>query len=421
MKSTAVVKSTVSSLIGNVLEWYEYMLYAYLATYISTLFFPSHDSRAGMMATFATFAVGLAARPIGGIIFGRIGDKYSRKRMLSTTMLLMSIPTFCIGILPSYASIGIFAPIILIILRIIQGVALGGEFGASCTYLYESAPNAKRGFFGTLALSGVGIGLVFSSCTILLIEKLFTQEQIGAFAWRIPFFISVTGAMIGLYMRRALLETGDFLIAKQNNMLLNQPIIELFKNHKKTILKLFSIFLTTQVAFFVVFVFGKTMMIQYLHFNSTTAGIFNLFTLISYTFFTFFVGYLSDKIDKRLLILFGVAGLFVSSYPFIWSLKSGNSLLTVLLSIFLGMLIAAAEGTLNPLVAESFPTQIRATSVAFCWNMTSVMFGATAPIAAMWLTNNTGGNINCVAYFLMTACSITATSLLYLIFKHSTN
>ena len=418
MKSTAMVKSTVSSLIGNVLEWYEYMLYAYLATYISSLFFPSHDSRAGMMATFATFAVGLAARPIGGIIFGRIGDKYSRKQMLSTTMLLMSIPTFCIGILPSYASIGIFAPIILIILRIIQGVALGGEFGASCTYLYESAPNAKRGFFGTLALSGVGIGLVLSSCTILLIEKIFTQEQISAFAWRIPFFISVTGAMIGLYMRRNLLETGDFLIAKQNNMLLNQPIVELFKNHKKTIVKLFSIFLTTQVTFFVVFVFGKTMMIQYLHFNSTTAGIFNLFTLISYTVFTFFIGYLSDKMDKRFLILFGIVGLFISSYPFVWSLKNGNLLLTAALSIFLGMLIAAAEGTLNPLVAESFPTQIRATSVAFCWNMTSVMFGATAPIAVMWLTNNTGGNINCVAYFLMTACSITTTSLLYLIFKH---
>ncbi len=151
-----VIKSTVSSLIGNTLEWYEYTLYAYFATVISSLFFPSHDQVVSMILTFSTFAVGLAARPIGGLIFGYIGDKFSRKNMLTLTMLLMTIPTLCIGLLPTYDQMGIWAPVILILLRIFQGLALGEEFGASCTYLYESVPMNRRGFFGTLALTGVG-------------------------------------------------------------------------------------------------------------------------------------------------------------------------------------------------------------------------------------------------------------------------
>src|SRR3990167_605820 len=144
-----IVKSIISSSIGNILEWYDYALYAYFSEVISTLFFPSDNRFVSIILTFSTFAVGLAARPFGGIIFGYIGDKFSRKKMLTITILLMSIPTLCIGFLPTYEQIGIAAPIILILLRIIQGVALGGEFGASCVYLYESVPQNKRGFFGT--------------------------------------------------------------------------------------------------------------------------------------------------------------------------------------------------------------------------------------------------------------------------------
>src|SRR3990172_8999644 len=164
MKSSTAIKSIISSSLGNVLEWYEYTLYAYFATVISALFFPQNNHFISMIMTFATFAVGLAARPIGGIIFGYIGDRYSRKKMLTFTMLLMSIPTMCIGFLPTYSQIGILAPLLLISLRIIQGVALGGEFGASCVYLYESVPQHKRGFFGSFALTGVGMGLVLSAC-----------------------------------------------------------------------------------------------------------------------------------------------------------------------------------------------------------------------------------------------------------------
>ena len=420
ISSRNVVKSIASSSIGNVLEWYEYTLYAYFATVISNLFFPADNPFISMILTFATFAIGLAARPIGGIIFGHIGDKYSRKKMLVLTVLLMSIPTLCIGLLPTYKQIGIIAPICLVMLRILQGVALGGEFGASCVYLFESVSPKKRGFFGCMALTGVGLGLVLSSCTIFIVETFATEEQIYAYAWRIPFFISVFGALITFYMRKSLLETEDFMLAKQDSKLIDNPFMEMLKNHKKTLLNLFAIFITTQVAFFIVFIFGKSMMIKFLNYSSHDAGKFNLFTVISYTISTVIFGYLTDKINKRYIILFGTIGIFLSAYPFIAFLKAGDATLILWFSILMGALIGMTEGTLNPLVAESFPTNIRATSVAFSWNFTAIAFGGIAPIIAMWMIEHLGG-INAVAYYLMAVCSVTITVVLYLLLKKKKN
>lgn len=416
MNNKNIVRSIVSSSIGNVLEWYEYALYAYFSTVISTLFFPSNDRFVSIILTFSTFAVGLAARPFGGILFGYIGDRYSRKKMLTFTILLMSIPTLCIGFLPTYEQIGILAPLILIMLRIVQGVALGGEFGASCVYLYESVPQNKRGFFGSFALTGVGMGLVLSACTIFIVESWVTKEELYAYAWRIPFFISVIGSFLAFYMRRNLLESPDFLIVKKQQDLSPNPLAELFRNHKASLMGLFAIFLTTQISFFVVFIFGKTMMIDFLNYDTRTAGQFNLLTMVSYTISTMFFGYLSDKINKRYIILFGALGIFVSVTPFIHSLESGYSSLIFIMSLLLGAFIGMTEGTLNPIVAETFPTNIRATSVAFCWNFTAIAFGGIAPILSMWLIQNAGG-VSAVAYYLMGACLVTIGSTLYVLFK----
>lgn len=417
MKGSAhTFKSIISSLIGNTLEWYEYTLYAYFATVISTLFFPLDNHFMSMILTFSTFAIGLAARPIGGLIFGYIGDKHSRKSMLTITMFMMSIPTMCIGLLPTYATAGILAPILLIILRILQGIALGGEFGASCVYLYESVPANKRGFYGSLALTGVGSGLILSSLTIFIIESLTTTEQIYAYAWRIPFFVSVLGSLVAFYMRLNLLETTDFQTAKSNDALVHNPIHEVFKRHKGKLFSMFSIFITTQVAFFVVFIYGKTLMIDYLHFDSKTAGLYNLVTVFSYTLSTILFGYLSDRIEKRVIILLGTLMLLISAQPFVATLLGGHNLEILSLCMLMGALIGMVEGTLNPLVASSFPVAIRATAVAFCWNFTSVTFGGAAPMITMWLINKLD-TIYAVAYYLILVCSITALSVSFMLFK----
>ncbi len=412
------MKSILASSLGNALEWYEYMIYAYFTSVIGALFFPLENKFVGTLLAFATFAIGLAARPIGGIIFGYIGDRYSRKKMLTITMFLMSIPTMCIGLLPTYAQIGILAPIMLVLLRIIQGVALGGEFGASCVYLYESVPENKRGFYGTLALTGVGVGLTLSSLTILILEASVTKEQLYSFAWRIPFFISVLGSMVAFYMRMNLLESRDFTKIRDTANLVKNPLLEMLKNHKITLLTLFGIFLTTQVAFFVVFVFGKTMMIDFLHFENNVAGAFSLVAVVSYTLSTVVFGYYSDKIDKRYIILAGTIIMFLAAYPLIMALKGGNAAYILTMCILFGTLMGMTEGTLNPLVASSFPTNIRATSVAFCWNFTSIAFGGVAPIISMWLINIIGG-VEAVAYYFMTVCAVTIATLIQLIYRRS--
>ena len=188
------------------------------------------------------------------------------------------------------------------------------------------------------------------------------------------------------------------------------------RNHKATLLKLFAIFLTTQISFFTVFIFGKSMMIKFLNFSSHQAGKYNLFTVASYTVATLVFGYLSDKINKRFIILMGAIGIFVSAYPFILCLKAGTSFSILLFSLLMGALIGMTEGTLNPLVAESFPTNIRATSVAFSWNFTAIAFGGLAPIISMWLIENLGG-VEMVAYYLMSACIITIGVTASLLFK----
>ncbi len=401
------VKSIISSSIGNALEWYEYTLYAYFAGVITKLFFPMDDHFVATILTFATFAIGLAARPIGGIIFGYMGDKYSRKQTMALTMLLMSVPTMFIGLLPTYQQIGISAPILLILLRIVQGVALGGEFGSSCVYLFESGPASKRGFLGALGNTGVGVGLVLSSCTIFLLESMVTQEALYSYAWRIPFFVSVIGSFIAYYMRKNLLETHDFILAQKTGNLISNPFMEMMRNYKTTLLRLFAIFLTTQVSFFVVFIYGKTMMMDHLNYGSYKAGKFGLFTVMSYTVATLIFGYLADKINRKLMLLIGATIMFCSANPFIESLKGGDESYIFWMSILMGALIGMMECTLNSFTSGSFPTKIRATAVAFCWNFTAVAFGGSAPIISMWLIQNAGDSVDMVGYYLMGVCFVT--------------
>lgn len=415
-KERDIFVSVLSSSIGNILEWYEYTLYAYFSTVISHLFFPADDPFVSMILTFSTFAVGLAARPLGGIIFGYIGDRYSRKKMLTITILLMSIPTLCMGLLPTFQQIGILAPVLLVLLRVVQGVALGGEFGASCVYLFESAPQNRRGFYGTLPLTGVGTGLILSACTIFFVESWVTKEQLYSYAWRIPFFISVFGSFLGFFMRKSLLETPDFLVEQQNKNFVRNPFAELMRHHKASLAGLFAIFVTTQISFFVVFIFGKTMMTEFLHYDSHKAGIYNLLTLVSYTLATLVFGYISDRSNRRGMILIGATGIFFTILPFIKGLQAGNNGAVLITSLLLGAFIGLTEGTLNSIVAETFPTNIRATSVAFSWNCTAICFGGIAPMTSMWLIQKTGSTSS-VAYYLMAACMITIGTTSYHLFR----
>lgn len=407
-----VVITTLYLSIGNIFVWYEFMLYAYFATVISKLFFSTDSAYVAMTMTLTTFVIGLASRPVGGVIFGCISDKFGRRKTLVLTVLLMSFFTLCIGLLPTYKQIGIASPICLIGLRILQGIALGGEFGVSCSYLFELAPTTKKDFFGSIAVAGGGLGMILSFCTIFIIEKFVTQAAIYDFAWRIPFFISIFSALLGLCMPKFLVETKNFVAAAQNNKLVVNPFVEMLKNHKATLLNLFAILMASQTSFFLVFSFDKTMAIKFLNQSSSIANKFTLSPIIGFTIATILFGYLSDKINKKNLIFWGSFGIFLSIYPFILFLRQGISCMTLLFSFLMGALTGMVEGALNSIIAESFPTKLRTVGTSFCWNFTAFLYGGTALIVTTWLIGKCG--IVAVAYYLMTACSITILTVLSL-------
>jgi MHS family proline/betaine transporter-like MFS transporter len=414
------IKSILSSSVSNIIAWYEYTLYAYFATVISDLFFPDVNRYIATVLTFATFAVGLIARPIGGIVFGYLSDRYSRKNILTLTTILMSAATLGIGILPTYKQIGVLAPICLVGLRILQEFALGGCFGLSCVYLYESVATDRRGLLGCMAVTGVGLGLILSGCTSLALEVFVSPKNIYAFAWRIPFLIGIVGALVGLYMHKSLVETVDFVAAGGKRVApKTHPFIEMIKNYKMTLFRLFSIYITTQTSFFVVFIFGKTMMIRFLGYDNSTASKFNLLAVLSYTVATVFFGYLSDRINKRYMIIFGSLGILLSAYPFIAALKAGTTALILLFSILMGTLMGMTV-VLSPLTSEAFPTHIRTTGVAFSCNFTAVVFGGVSPVIAMHIIDY-WGDVSAVAYYLITVCLITVVVTASYFFKLGDN
>ncbi len=220
-----------SAIVGNALEWYDYLLYAYFADIFAKLFFPTSDEYLSIMISFAAFAIGFVARPLGGIVFGYIGDRFGRKVSLTISIILIAVPTTIMGLLPTYYQIGIFAPILLILMRILQGISLGGEFSASSTFLVESAPKNQQGFYGSFSTASIGLGMILASAVALLIHHYFTASEIQEFAWRIPFVSSIFIGVLGIYLRSHLEESEAFKKAQTQHKLIQKPLRTIFKNY----------------------------------------------------------------------------------------------------------------------------------------------------------------------------------------------
>ncbi|MBT5541013.1 MAG: MFS transporter, partial [Alphaproteobacteria bacterium] len=228
-------KTLLPCMIGNIIEWYEFMLYGYFATVIGTLFFPPMEGLYPLVFSFAIFSVGLFVRPIGGIVLGHIGDKLGRKKSLILSVYMMALPTAAIGLLPTYATIGALAPILLVCMRILQGFAMGGEYAGTVVSILEHSPNKKRGLYGSLAALSLVSGMLLGSIAGASCEAFLSQEELYTWGWRIPFFLGLVGAIWGMYMRRSLEETGKYLDCKNENRLSRLPIGELFQNFPKIV------------------------------------------------------------------------------------------------------------------------------------------------------------------------------------------
>jgi MFS transporter, MHS family, shikimate and dehydroshikimate transport protein len=381
-----------ASCLGTIIEWYDFLIYATAAALVfNKAFFPTFDPLAGTLAALGSYAVGFLARPLGGALFGHFGDRLGRKSMLVLTLFIMGISTFCIGLLPTYASIGVLAPILLILLRIIQGIGLGGEWGGASLMVLEHAPSDKRGFYTSFVQIGFPIGLVLATLVFSLVSKL-PDADFAAYGWRIPFLVSIVLLAIGTFVRSRVPETPVFEDLRARDGLSSNPVGEAISRNTKTFLIAVGLKLSEVswvymlTVFVVVYATTKLGLPKPLLLDAVLYAA--LLELISLPLF----GWLSDKIGRRPLYILGALFTILFAFPLFWMLES-KSAAVIFIAIVIAMnfghgLMFAAESCYFP---ELFGPRVRYSGASFGFQVSAAIGGGFAPIVATAMAGYIGG------------------------------
>jgi MFS transporter, MHS family, shikimate and dehydroshikimate transport protein len=378
-----IVRVALASLIGTTIEWYDFYLYGTAAALaFNTLFFPTFSSTAGMLAAFATFWVGFGARPIGGMVFGHFGDRIGRKSMLVVTLLLMGVATFLIGVLPTYAVVGVWAPVLLVLLRFVQGFAVGGEWGGSVLLVTEYAPGARRGFFGSWPQSGVSLGLLLSTGIFSVVTTSFSSQQFLAFGWRIPFLVSFVLVLIGLFIRLSIAETPEFRHVKETHHEVTLPVVEVLRRNSKHVVLGAGIFLIDVVGFYLfttyVLSYGTALLgiARNVILNATLVGSVLFFLLIPVA------AAISDRVGRKPVYIAGILYTAAMAFPLFWLFDTKSAVLIVLAICLAVVGLAMMHGPQAALFSELFGAQVRYSGISLGYQIGSMLGGGLTPLIA---------------------------------------
>lgn len=411
-------KVILSGMIGNGLEWYDYALYAYMTLTISKLFFPAGNESVHLLATLGIFAVGFIARPFGGIMFGMIGDKIGRRAALVLSIFMMAIPTGAIGLLPTYEQIGMLAPILLIILRIFQGLSLGGAFSGAITFVVEHAPVKRRGLIGSTTIISLVIGFLLGSIMVGIVKFFITDAQFDDWGWRIPFLLGVPIGFIGLYIREHCEESPAYETAKQDGTLSKSPVRDTLKHELKHVLQSIGIYMTVTMPFYLVSAYFITFSENTLGRSKEEALIMNAVNMLLLLGFAPISAMLSDRYGRR-KVLMSVALVFLaSSVPLFTLIQQPDFASIMLAQSCFAIMVGAYIGPVPALLVEIFPTRVRYTGMALSYNISAAVFGGTAPMVCEWLIQTTGNNYM-VAYYVMLCATISLTALFFYRDRHT--
>lgn len=392
----------ISSMVGTTIEWYDFFIYGAAAALIfNKLFFPNLDPLMGVMAAFATYAVGFIGRPLGGIVFGHFGDKIGRKAMLLTTLIMMGIPTVLIGLLPTYESIGYWATVCLVILRFVQGMAMGGEWGGAVLMAVEHAPEGGKGFWGSLPQASAGGGLVLASVALGLVSML-PEASLFSWGWRIPFLASIVLLGVGWYIRVKVPESPDFEKVKEQAQEIKVPALQVFKNHPRVLLTIIFARAAENAWFYIASTFA-------LAYTTTTLGLPRqdiLFATICggglIMVMTPLFGYLSDKVGQRNMFMFGLVVLLFYCYPFFSMLNTKDPLLVwTAIVLAIGVVFPIMYAPQSQLFARQFPTEIRYSGISISVQFAGVIGGGLAPLIATKLLSIGGGSPHLIITYIM--------------------
>ncbi|WP_237722015.1 MFS transporter [Sediminibacterium roseum] len=409
------LRAIVSGSVGNLVEWYDWYAYTAFSLYFAPVFFPGKDATAELLNTAGVFAVGFLMRPIGGWLFGSLADRKGRKFAMTLSVLLMSFGSLVIALTPSYNSIGIAAPVLLLTARLLQGLSVGGEYGTAATYLSEMAGTGRRGFYSSFQYVTLIGGQLIAVGIQLLLQNILSTAEMQNWGWRIPFFIGAVLSLIAFYLRRTMEETQAFEQEKKADKLKRGSLKELFQ-HPRAIATVVGLTLGGTIAFYTYTTYMQKFLVNTVHLTKAQSTQLSFVSLLIYAALQPLFGLLSDRIGRRpLLIGFGILGT-VCTVPILTTLSTTTDLFAVFLLMMCALVIVSGYTSINAVVkAELFPAKIRALGVGFPYSVTVALFGGTAEYLALWFK----GKGNETGYYWYTSGCVFISLLVYVFMKET--
>jgi MFS family permease len=395
------------SAVGSTIEWYDYFLYGTMSGLIfGPLFFPSDNAAVSQMLSLATFALAFVIRPFGGVIFSHIGDRIGRKKTLVITLSLMGVSTVLMGVLPTYAAIGLAAPILLTLLRMLQGVALGGEWGGGLLLAVEYSEKNRRGLYGAVPQTGAMMGLALGNIAVIASDAAFSDDQFQSFGWRIPFLLSTVLLVVGLWIRKKVDETPSFKKVVESGTKARVPLVETFRNHRWTVLMATGAKVVETSTFFIFATFTLSYAVSLGFERSTVLNAILVSAIVGFGAMLA-VGAISDRIGRKRTFLGGTVAIFVYAIPFFWLLNQGSVvLLYVACLIGFGLIWPIYGALIGTLLAESFTPDIRYTGSSLGYQIGAAIAGGPAPLIATALLTAYDGAYVPIGLFVMTCAAI---------------
>jgi len=394
----------VAGLIGNALEWYDFAIYGYFALIIGKQFFPSDDPTTSLIAAFSVFAVGFVMRPLGGIVFGHVGDKLGRRTAILASSAAMALPTVLVGLLPNYDAIGLWAPVLMLLLRMIQGLSVGGEYTLSTVFLAEQATDGRRGFMASWALVGAIGGTLAGSAMGALVNSVLSPAEVAEWGWRVPFLAGVVLAIYGFVVRRSVPEGLPAETTAET------PLATAFRQEWRAMLQVAGITICAAIGFYLIFIYVAVYLRDIVHVSTAEALDINSLNMLAVIVLTPMFAGLSDRIGRKAVLLAAALGVVAFAWPLFALVHSGVGALVWFGQLGFAILVAAYLAGMPAMMAEAFPSRLRCSAASLAYNVPMALFGGTAPMVATYLINRDHDDFS-PAYYLMAAGVISAIAI----------
>lgn len=402
---SSVRRAVAGAAMGNTMEWFDYGVYSYVAVIIGHQLLGAKTDADAALLTFLGLAVSFLLRPLGGLVFGPLGDRLGRQKVLATTIIMMAAGTFAIGLIPSFDSIGYGAPVLLVLARVVQGFSTGGEYGSAATFIAEYAPDKRRGFFGSFLEFGTLVGFIMGASIVAILQAVLSTGDMESFGWRIPFLIAGPLGMIGFYLRSRLEDSPAFRAIQSKHHESSAPLKEVFANNWQMLLRLAGIVILLNVADYTVLTYMPTYLQTVINLSSTVSNLVAIAIMVFGLIIIVPLGALSDRVGRKPLLLTAAIGYIVFAYPAYWAIGTKQLWLIVLglgtVMVLLTLMLAVVASSLPAM----FPTRNRAGAFSIGYAITTALFGGTASYAEEWLGQVTGSHA-IPAYYTIAAALI---------------